>query len=494
MSEIKLIKINDTYLKVLAEKSIMQEMASFFTFQVPGARFQKAVKEKLWDGNIRLLNLSNHLIYLGLYEKILDFAQKSGYTIAHDSYKPTTYPISLESVEKYIKEVLKPASKGKEITVRGYQTEVVHHCISNQRATIISPTSSGKSLMIYSLVRYLLGAKLACRVLFIFPTVGLVSQMASDFVDYSSVNGWDVESRSHLIFAGQEKITNHQLVFSTYQSLTKMPTKYFNSFDVIICDEVHTAAAKSIKDIMEKSTEVQYKFGFTGTLNEAKCHSLVVQGLFGEAHIATTTNELMKKNEISQLKITCLLLKYSIETCKLFKEVNYADEIEYIVTNMKRIKFIKNLVTSLKGNSLILFTRISQGKLILDSLKGRDNIHYVDGSTSIENREKVRAIAESTNDCIIVASYGVFSTGINIKRLNNIIFGSPYKSSIKVRQSLGRVLRLCEGKDGAQLFDVADDLHYKSHKNFGLKHLEERVRFYCEDKLKYKIIEYQLEK
>ena len=492
--QITLVKINDVYLRVLAEKHIIQEMASFFTFEVPGARFQQAVMDKLWDGKIRLLNLSNHLIYLGLYEKILDFAEKSGYTFTEDSYKPSNADITLASIEQYINDVVKPASKGKEITVRDYQNNVVHHCITNQRATIVSPTSSGKSLMIYSLVRYLLGAKLACRVLFIFPTVGLVAQMHKDFIDYSTINNWDVESRSHLIYGGQEKITEHPLVFSTYQSLTKMPAKYFNSFDCIITDEVHTAAAKSIKDIMEKSTEVMFKFGFTGTLNASKAHSLVVQGLFGEAYVATTTNDLMKKNEISQLKITCLLLKYKPETCKLFVDTNYADEIEYIVTNTKRIAFVKNLVTALKGNNLILFTRISQGKMILESLKGRDNVHYVDGSTSIENREKVRVIAESTNDCIIVASYGVFSTGINIKRLNNVIFASPYKSTIKVRQSLGRALRLCEGKSGAQLFDIADDLHHKSHKNFGLKHLEERVRIYCEDRLSYKIVEYQLEK
>lgn len=494
MSEITILKFNETYLRVHAEKAILQEIASYFTFHVPGYQFNPKFKEKLWDGQIRLLNIGNHLIYAGLYEKIVEFCQKSGYTISEESYKPTPEDVSKESVEKYIKEVLKPASRGKEIAIRGYQTEVVYHCITQGRATIISPTSSGKSLMIYSLVRYLLGAKQACRVLFIFPTVGLVTQMKSDFIDYSTINGWDVENRSHTIFAGKEKITEHPLVFSTFQSLGKMPQKYFNSFDMIICDEVHTAAAATIKDIMEKSTEVPYKFGFTGSLQEAKCHSLVIQGLFGNAYVATTTNELMKKSEVSQLAITCLLLKYKKETCKVFKDVKYVDEMQYICMSPLRNNFIKNLTISLKGNTIILFQFIEQGKLILNLLKDVPNVHYIDGDLDCKKREEIREIAEKTDGCIIVASYGTMSTGVNIRKLDNCIFASPYKSKIKVLQSLGRILRLAENKTGCKLFDLSDDLSWKSNKNHTLKHFEERVRYYAEEKFKYKIIEYQLEK
>ncbi len=494
MSEIFIKKFDDVYLKIDAEKSILQEMSNYFCFEVPGARFQKAVKEKLWDGKIHLFSAATHKIYCGLYEKILDFASKSGYSISPESYTPETNNISRETIEKYIKEVIKPASKGELIDVRDYQTDVVHHCITNKRSTILSPTSSGKSLMIYSISRFLLGSKSVKRILFIFPTVSLVTQMNKDFIDYSSVNHWDVISRSHLIYAGQEKITEHPMVFSTYQSLTKMPEKYFNSFDMIICDEVHTAAAKSIKDIMEKATKVQYKIGFTGSLQESKCHSLAIQGMFGNSFVATTTSELMKNDEISQLAITCLILKYKEDTRKLFKKVKYADEMKFLCLNEDRNKFITNLTKTLKGNTLVLFQFIEQGKIIYDMLKDLPNVHYVDGSSKASIRENVRTIAEQTDGCIIVASYGIFSTGINIRRLNNVIFASPYKSAIKIRQSLGRVLRLAEGKNGAKLFDIADELSYKSAHNHTIKHLNDRVRYYAEDKLNYKILEYQLEK
>lgn len=491
---IKIIKFNEVYLKILTEPSIYIELTNYFSFRVPGFQFTPAFKNKLWDGYIRLFNQSTKLIYAGLYEKIVEFCQKSGYVISEDSYKPEQYSITKESIETYMKDVLKLASKGKILDVRDYQIESVYHCIANKRSTIVSPTSSGKSLMIYSLVRYLIGAKLIKRVLFIFPSVSLVTQMQKDFVDYSSVNGWDVDSRSHLIYSGQEKETNHPLVFSTYQSLTKLPPSFFNNFDCIVTDEAQSAQSKSIRDIMEKATNVIYRFGFTGSLQSDKCHHLVIEGLFGNKYTATTTNELMKRKEVSQLAITCIILKYKKETCKLISESDYAAEKKFLAENQYRNNFIKNLTISLKGNTLILFQNISQGKSILKMLKDVPNVHYIDGSTKIENREEVREIAEKSTNCILVASYGTMSTGVNIRKLDNCIFASPYKSKIKILQSLGRILRLAENKNGCKLFDIADNLTFKSKKNATIQHFEQRIEYYCQEHFNYKIIEYWLER
>jgi reverse gyrase len=213
--QITIIKHNDVFLKIHAEKSILQELSNYFSFKVPGYQFTPAYKNKIWNGFIYLFNNNTHQIYIGLYDKIVEFCQKSNYTISEDSYKPTQNPVSRESIESYIKDTLQPASKGVKLDVRGYQINVVHHCITEGRSTILSPTSSGKSLMLYSLIRYLLDNNMAKRVLFIFPSISLVNQLLTDFTDYSSINKWDAKSQSHMIFAGKEKITEHPLVFST---------------------------------------------------------------------------------------------------------------------------------------------------------------------------------------------------------------------------------------------------------------------------------------
>lgn len=492
---ITITKVNEVFLKISAEKYILQELNNYFAFDVDGARFSPAFKQKLWNGKKHLFNGQTRTIYVGLYQHILEFAEKSGYTINENSYKPEKDNYSIETVEKFVKEIVKPASQGIPLETRDYQINGIHHCVSNKRATILSPTSSGKSLLIYSIVRFLLSSKKIKRALFIFPGTSLVEQMYKDFIDYSSINEWDVENRSHAIFSGQEKQTDKTLTFATYQSLAKMPISFFGQFDAVFVDECQTAKSKSIVDIMERCHNIEYRFGFSGTIPDGKAgkaHRLVIEGLFDKVFETISTDELIKRGQVTNLKIKSILLKYPDSIKKLFPKVKYPDEMKYLIENKQRNKFIVNLANNLTGNTLILFNFIEHGKTLLKLLEGRENVHFITGDNSVEEREHVRQIAESTDDCLIVATYGVFSTGINIRNLHNCIIASPTKSRIRLFQSLGRILRLSNGKTVCTLYDIGDDLSWKSNRNHTLKHFMERIKYYAEAKLKYKIIEHQL--
>jgi superfamily II DNA or RNA helicase len=247
---------------------------------------------------------------------------------------------------------------------------------------------------------------------------------------------------------------------------------------------------------MTNLTDCAYRFGLTGTLDGTQTHKLVLEGLFGREKRVTTTKELIEKGNLSEFKIKALILKYDEESCSFLKKSKYKDEIDFLVANPKRNKFIRNLTLSLNGNTLVLYQLVEKhGKLLYDMIWakcGDRKVFFVHGGVSAEDRELVRSITEKENDAIIVASYGTFSTGINIRNLHNIVFASPSKSKIRTLQSIGRGLRLGDNKESATLFDIADDLTYKSRKNFTLDHFIERMKIYNEEKFAYKIYEINL--
>jgi superfamily II DNA or RNA helicase len=362
----------------------------------------------------------------------------------------------------------------------------------NKRTLLLSPTSSGKSLIIYLLVRQLL--KYKCKKgLIVVPTTSLVEQLYSDFADYSTSNGWDVAENIHKIYQGKEKDSDMPLTISTWQSLYNLPKEHFEQYDFIIGDEAHLFKAQSLTKIVSDCINAEYRFGLTGTLDGTKTHKLVLEGLFGPVMKVITTKELMDNKQIADFKIKCLVLKHEDEVCQLMMKKSYQDELEYLILNENRNKFIKNLSVSLNGNTLILYQYVDKhGKILYDMIKNTEKIgdrkvFFVYGKTDTETREEVRRLTEEENDAIIVASYGTFSTGINIRNLHNVIFASPSKSRVRNLQSIGRGLRLGDNKTEAVLYDIADDLRYKTYMNFTLKHFVERTKIYDEEKFNYKL-------
>ena len=482
---IKVKKKDEVYLKVETDLSTDQEICDFFTFEVPGAKFMPLYRNRMWDGKARLYSMYTKELYLGLLPYLIEFANTLEYEIEVD------VPDIGEQIDidKFTDE-LRLQSNEKDIQIRDYQKEAVTKAINVGRTLLLSPTASGKSLIIYSLIRY---HQLKNRKqLIIVPTTSLVEQMYGDFADYSTKNGWKVQENCHRIYGGKEKTNEYPVTISTWQSIYKYPKKWFEQFDVIYGDEAHLFKAKSLTTLMNKLVNTPYRIGTTGTLDGTKTHRLVLEGVFGNVHKVTTTKKLMDDKQLANLKIICCTLNYPDEIRKQVKGYNYQEEIDWIVTCPKRNEILKNLTIAQDGNTLVLFQYVEKhGKVLYEMLEKATKerkVFFVFGGTDTETREEIRALTEKESNAIIVASYGTFSTGINIRNLHNIVFASPSKSRIRNLQSIGRGLRKGDKKVTCNLFDIGDDLSWKSHKNYTLNHLIERIKIYNEEGFDYKLV------
>ena len=478
-------KKNEVYITVDCESDIQREISEFFTFYVPGYKFMPAYRTRMWDGKIRLFSQKTKEIYFGLYPYIKAFAEERGYNIVAGK------DVQIDNkVDKETLSIKFSNSLGQKFEARDYQIDAIYHSLKFNRALLLSPTASGKSFIIYALIRYyshLIKDESNNRTLLIVPTTSLVEQMYSDFESY----GWNVKKNCHRLYSGYSNQTDKKVLISTWQSLYKLPKEYFKQFGCVFGDEAHLFKSKSLTEIMTKLVDCKYRIGLTGTLDGAHTHKLVLEGLFGAVNKVTSTKKLMDKKQLSNLAVRCLILKHSDANCKMVANGKYQDEMDYLVSSKARNNFIKNLALKLKGNTLILFQLVEKhGKglheLIRNKAENRD-VFFVFGGVDTEEREQVRAITEKSNNAIIVASYGTFSTGINIRNLHNIIFASPSKSRIRNLQSIGRGLRLGDNKINATLYDIADDLQYKSKENFTLKHFQERINIYNEEEFDYEI-------
>lgn len=480
-SDIIVEPLDEAFVRVRTEDNgVFRELVDYFTFEVPGARFMPAYRNKIWDGKIRLLNGINKTLPKGLIPYLTKFSESRQYEI--DVHEDLFYDdeFSIAEAESHI-EALKL-----KLDPRDYQTKAFVHAVRKKRALLLSPTASGKSLIAYLISTYYLNLTKG-RVLIIVPTVSLVHQMAKDFIDYGMP-----DSLISGIMAGVDKNAVKPITVSTWQSIHKLQKAWFKNFDCVIGDEAHLFKSKSLSDIMNKMVDVKYRFGLTGTLDGAQTHKLVLEGLFGPVKQVVKTNELIESGSLSPFKIKIICLHYGIEKRKQFSISPYHDEMEFIHTNDKRNKFIRNLAISLKGNTLILFKLVDKhGQVLYNDILSNTNekrkVFFVHGGTDAQTREEIREITESEKDAIIVASYGTFSTGINIRNLHNIVFASPSKSRIRNLQSIGRGLRKSEKKEQAVLYDIADDLSYKKKKNHSFRHLDTRVKMYKDESFEYKI-------
>jgi len=467
--DVEITKVNEVYVKIDSEHSIAQEISDHFTFLVPGHTFVPAFRKRLWDGKIRLFNVMNRLLYGGLLPHLCKFLYLREYTVKFKSnFKLDKIELQPEDLPR-LPEAVKP---------REYQIDAVNHALSNHRSLLLSPTASGKSLIIYILVRYL-----KLKTLILVPTTSLVSQMYNDFREY----GWDVANNCHTVFAGRDKGSELPVIISTWQSIYKMQQKYFEQYELVIGDEAHGFKSKSLTSIMTKCINAKYRIGTTGTLDGTQTHKLVLEGLFGKVYKVTSTKTLIDQKHLSPFQINALVLKHPDSICFNLKNISYQEELEYLIASEARNKYIVNLTLGMRGNSLLLFRFVEKhGQLLYDMIRentdGKRKIFFVHGGTDTDTRESIRHTVESERDAIIVASYGVFSVGVNIRNLSNIVFASPSKSRIRNLQSIGRGLRKSNFKKMATLYDVADDMKYKEKKNYTLEHYEERVRIYKEER------------
>ena len=476
-------KVNEVYLKIEAEADIRRELGEYFTFEVPGYKFMPAYQNRVWDGKIRLFSYANGKIYAGLYPYIKNWCKENNVHIV-DGTKIKEKTVDDSKIDDLIKALKLPYE------VRDYQREAFKYSVEKDRCLLVSPTASGKSLIIYLMLIYnLLRLKdtKEDKILVIVPTTSLVEQLFKDFKDY----GYNSERNVHRIYSGHEKETNKRVIISTWQSVYNLPKKWFNQFGMIIGDEAHLFKAMSLTKLMTKLERCKYRVGLTGTLDGTKTHKLVLEGLFGTVNKVVSTSELMQSGRLADLKIMCLILQHDQTARHFLKGKSYQEEMDYLVSNEKRNKYIRNLATSLNGNTLCLFQYVEKhGKNLYETIRERatdKQVFYVHGGVDAEQREKIREITEKSDNAIIVASYGTFSTGINIRNLHNLVFASPSKSRIRNLQSIGRGLRLKDDNSAATLYDIADDISYKGKENYTLQHFKERINIYNGEDFNYEI-------
>ena len=498
MSLIKVEKFNEVYIRLFSDPSTEQELSEFFKFPVPGAKFSPKFKARLWDGFSRLYNLQTKKLYSGLIDYVKEFAERNNHTLEIDADISYNIGITSAQVEGFAK-VINPCSKGNPIEIRDYQIDAIHKSLNTCKTVLLSPTASGKSLIIYTLIRWFLVKNM--KVLIIVPTTSLVEQLYADFDDYSTGNGWQVNDNCQKLYSGLSKDFSLNVLITTWQSswrnkaggaLDGIGKDFYNQFDVVICDEAHLAKGASITSMFENMTDVKYRIGTTGTIDNSQVNQLQLEGIMGPIHRVITTRQLMDSNRVVQLDIKCLLLKYPEEIRKIYSGMKYQEEMDFIVSHEGRNKFITNLALKQDGNTLVLFQFVAKHgkvlhKMIQERLEDGRKLFFVSGEVNAEEREYIRKECENETNAIIVASFGTFSTGVNIPSIENIIFSSPTKSKIRNLQSIGRGLRLREGKTSCILYDIADDLSWKSSKNHTLGHFSERVKTYSEEQFDLKL-------
>ena len=470
METVRVEKVNECFMQVHCDDGLARDLFDFFSFSVPNAKFMPSVKNRYWDGKVRLFSIKTKRIYIGLLPYVDEFCRERGYGFEgiadvlgeknHAKLGPATTPW-LEDI-------------GLTFEPRDYQLEAFNTAIQYGRQLLLSPTASGKSLIIYLLARYY-----NKKTVIIVPTTSLVEQMTKDFIEYG------YKEPICKIYHGQE-VFDAPITVTTWQSFSKAPKEVLESFDMVIGDEAHLFKAQTLKGILEKMKNTAIRIGTTGTLDGSEVHRLQLEGLFGPVKKVISSAELIEEGTIADIKIDCLVLKHPKQ-----QKMKYQDEMDYLVSCEERNKFIVNLVRNLKGNTLVLFQYVEKHGVILHGMLDGlvDNLHYVYGGTDTSDREEIRGIVEKAKNDVILASYGTFSTGINIKRIDNIVFASPSKSRIRNLQSIGRGLRKAEGKESMRLFDIADDLQCD---NYTLEHLKERINIYSEENFPFELKQFDL--
>ena len=488
MSEVHLRYINDVHVKVVAEPSIMMEISDHFTYFADNYKFHPKYRARMWDGKIRLINGLSGIVYAGLAQRIKKFCEARDYSFSFDE------ELLYDNVSEYeLKQFIESLNIPEKYSSRDYQLKSILKCIRSNRRTLLSPTSSGKSLMIYIISQWY-AQKYKVKGLIIVPTIGLVTQMESDFRDY----GYTGDIHSSIGGLSTDNDIPAEMVITTWQSLnngkTKRPKNWYRQFGLVFGDEAHGCKATSLIQILSSLEACKYRFGTTGTLDGQALNEATIEGLFGPKFKSISTKELMDQGYVTKLKIKCIVLKYPENIAQQVKGKSYQEEVDFLIACDARNKFLKNLTLSLEGNKLLFFRIIDHGRILnqLISADSDHNVFYIDGSVSGDQRESIRKAIEDEHNATLIASLGTTSTGVSINKLHHMIAASPSKSKIKVLQSIGRMLRLHDSKEEAILYDIVDDLSYKSHHNFTLKHFAERAKIYDAEKFDYEIYNVRL--
>jgi superfamily II DNA or RNA helicase len=477
MYDVIIRSYNESFIHVAGEPSVRYDLHERFKFHVEGSQFSPKVKYGVWDGFIRLYNIQNQLLPKGLMVDLLQYCKSEGYSIDFDkSLIPRK--VDKETYDEWL-DTLSIKSKGNDIKPHWYQYDSVHHAINKERALLKLPTSAGKSLIIALLTKWEIANN--GRVLILVPTDVLRYQMNDDLIDYTLFTQDEIQ----VLDPKNKKQKSCRVVITTWQTAVKQSKEWLEDFTMLLNDEVHLATGKSLQTINEKMVNASYKIGLTGTLKDAKCHIMQLTGLFGDVFAPISTRQMIDEGAASQIGVQGFVLEFQDEERKAVKEMNYQGEIDFIINHDRRNKFIAKLGTHFKDeNTIILFNRVEHGKILYrmveEQLAGTGRkVYLIFGGTAKDHRQEAKKNLETEVGSVVIASYGVFATGVSINNLHNAIFAHPTKSKIISLQSLGRLLRKHKSKAKAKMFDLVDDLCWKKAQNYAYKHGIERLKFYA---------------
>jgi Kyanoviridae DNA helicase len=519
-------KINEDKTKLIITESNSEEFNQIKRVLCPfvdGYRFMPRFKMGVWNGKIDFFN--NGHINLGLWKMVYDICEEYGYKFEVENKElfPKDTKLKKQDVVDFCDEFYKNHRTEDKKTKKGlkvgdpfkpydHQVDAIYKLLKYKFGLVEIATAGGKSLVLSTIIFYILSnINSDAKFLIIVPNISLVTQLYDDILDYNI--GYNQENENPLEINPLEIMSDKprkvrdgkepNVYIGTYQSLEKYPFKFFQQFELIATDECHKAKAASITKILNRTMGFSnYRFGVTGTIQkEASANRITIESLMGPNLFTIKAKKLQEKGLISPIKITSLLLNYD--------DVNFAKNLyaikkrgggkqvltlekEYIHNSEKRKYFITKLIKKFKTNSLILFHSISYGtelyKFCRDNIPNVD-FYYVDGKIKSEKREYIKKQLENTkgNPKIGICSFGTFSTGINVKAINNIVFVDSFKSDQIIRQSIGRGLRLHKDKEILRVYDIVD-IFSKKYTNTLYQHYKHRRGIYKEQEFEYEEI------
>jgi len=472
----------------------LEQLNISLTKRIESWRFNPLVKKGVWDGYITYIK-DDKWIPAGLWKEVMDICKEYRFELKINGISELfDRGINQESFQNWVDDFFEDS----DITPRDYQVEAAYNILKFRKCLSELATSAGKTLISFLTVAYILEKQKAEKILFIVPNVSLVIQASEDFADYNYRN--QVNIKIQQIYSGQKIRAGRNVVIGTYQSLIKKKAEYFDQFDAVIIDETHKAKSQSIKTILSKCKNADYRYGLSGTIPKSgTLDRLTLMAYTGPLITEVSANFLQTEGYIANCRVKVIEMDYATEGAKnAFKEMAFNKyeskdvfkfEQNYVINSPGRLNFICNIISRVRGNSLVLFHRIEHGQKIYEKLRQESDktIYYVDGGTDKDIREEYKKKMEAGDEVVIVASYGTFSTGISIKKIHNIFFTESFKSEVIIRQSIGRGLRQHESKDSVTIIDFVDDISSPDWDNYLIRHAKARQKIYREQKFKYDI-------
>jgi superfamily II DNA or RNA helicase len=370
--------------------------------------------------------------------------------------------------------------------IRDYQDRAVRAALSNHRGILLSCTSSGKSLMLFNIIKSIRKQNFK-NILLIVPNIMLVDQMYDDFESY----GWqNLDKEVERLGGGHEAYFDKPVLISTWQSLQNKEADFFEKFDALFIDECHGSKASVLSKLTKQCINARFKIGTTGTLPTDKSDLLQIKSVLGDVIFELKSKELIDVGVLTKIQIANVIAKYPPEFVKMNKSRSYPEEVKMVEEYEDRNKVLKLIIdhTDPKHNILLLVNHLKHVKLLQEWIEKEypdKKVSVITGSVSGDERSEIRKGIEEEDGTILLATYATMSTGVNMPKLHDVILYSNSKSKIKVLQSIGRGLRKHATKNLIVLYDVADDLSYKTRTgrvvdNYLMKHWKERMTYYKE--------------